>query len=316
MTSLTTPSLARFNSRSRWISFGPMPSRGERRPIRTKYKPEYACECSTINRSAGVSTMQSWVGSRFPERHNAQTTSSVNVLHRSQLRIERVALSNARAKRSAPSRSCWSRWSAMRCAAFGPTPGSDRSPATRPSKLDSGSCAARAGVLRSFIDKVRPASATRPRRRSGSEGKLEAGRHRHARGETAHLLLRRELDAAYGVIHRRRHEILEHVLFFAHERRVDRDATHVVPACHRNLDQSRARLTFDFDSRELFLGALQVVLHLLRLLHQPGDLVFHHGVLSMCDRGWTLRARPWFETRLYRRRPTRTAAVGFLRRLS
>src|SRR5437773_6219453 len=31
----------------------------------------------------------------------------------------------------------------------------------------------------------------------------------------------------------------------------------------------------------------------------------------MCDRGWTLRARPWFETRLYRRRPTRTAAVGF-----
>ena len=63
------------------------------------------------------------------------------------------------------------------------------------------------------------------------------------------------------------------------------DALDVVLAGHRHLHQAGARLALDLDRRELVLRLLQVVLHRLGLLHQTGELTFHHVVCSLNSRG-------------------------------
>ena len=88
--------------------------------------------------------------------------------------------------------------------------------------------------------------------------------------------------AAGGLAHRgvegSGDQVLEHVLLVAEQAGVDGDALDVVLAGHDDLDQSGARFAADFDQGELVLRLLQVVLHLLRLLHQAGQLsLVEHG---------------------------------------
>src|ERR1044071_2264187 len=177
------------------------------------------------------------------------TSASVNVWQRAQWRMRATASSSAPAIRRAPSRSCWSRCHAIRCADLTPTPGSRRSASIRPSSAGSAA-----------------------NRRNGLERQLHPRRQRHAGGELAHLLLTDLLGLADAVVERRGDEILEHVLVVAEQARVDRDALDVVLARHRHLDEAGARLAFDLDRGELVLRLLQVLLHRLRLLHQAGQL--------------------------------------------
>jgi hypothetical protein len=86
--------------------------------------------------SAGVSTTHNNVGSRSSSRQTSQICASVKVLHFSQCCRCSVANSNERPSFSAPSRSCCIRWYAMRCADFGPTPGSTRSASTSADKAE------------------------------------------------------------------------------------------------------------------------------------------------------------------------------------
>ncbi len=54
------------------------------------------------------------------------------------------------------------------------------------------------------------------------------------------------------------------------------------PPGEGHADHAAAGTTGDFEIREFFLGALHVLLHLLRLLHQLGDISAHIGVLLLC----------------------------------
>jgi hypothetical protein len=86
---------------------------------------------------------------------------------------------------------------------------------------------------------------------------------------------------------RGRDEVFKHVLVVAHQSRVDRHAAHVVLAGHRHLDHAGAGLPFDLGGRQLVLHTFHVFLHLLRLLHQAGELTLHHlaGPVSLVSRG-------------------------------
>src|SRR6185295_14730662 len=181
------------------------------------------------------------------------TSLSVKVWQRAQWRMRATASSRATAIRRAPSRSCWSRCHAIRCANLTPTPGRRRSASISPSSAGSA---------------------------ANLERQLHPRRQRHAGGELAHLLLTHLLGLADAVVERGGDEILEHVLVLAEQARVDRDALDVVLARHRHLDEAGARLAFDLDRRQLVLGLLEVVLHRLRLLHQAGQLTLHHGWCS------------------------------------
>ena len=86
------------------------------------------------------------------------------------------------------------------------------------------------------------------------------------------------LGVAQRVVERGGDHVLEHVLVVGEQARVDGDAAHVVLAGHRDLDEAVAGLAVDLDVGELVLHLLQVVLHRLGLLHQTGELTFHHGV--------------------------------------
>ena len=87
----------------------------------------YACVCSTMRRSAGVSTTHSLPRSRCGSRQVAQISSSVNVWQRLQWRTCDAACASACASSCAPARSCCRRWKAIRDADFTPTPGKRRS---------------------------------------------------------------------------------------------------------------------------------------------------------------------------------------------
>jgi hypothetical protein len=51
-------------------------------------------------------------------------------------------------------------------------------------------------------------------------------------------------------------------------------------AATRSSSEAGAGHAFHLDLGELLLHLLHVFLHLLGLLHQPGDLAFHHGRCS------------------------------------
>src|SRR5690606_15660388 len=124
-----------------------------------------------------------------------------------------------------------------------------------------------------------------------SERHLESRGQRQPLGEAGHLLLGRLLGLAQPVVHRGDDEILEHVAVVLEQARVDLDAAHLVAAAHGHLHHARAGLALDVDLRELFLRPAHVLLHLLRLLHQAGQLTFHH-VLSPVWRVSSGRTEP------------------------
>src|SRR5499427_5648401 len=256
MTSFTSPPASRRCSTSSPISLGPMPSSGERWPMRTKYRPLYASVCSIISRSPGVSTTHSCEASRLGEAHSEHSSSSAKVLHLAQRRTLLSARDRDSASLPAPVLSCCSRWYAVRCADFGPMPGMQRSASISSSSAGD------------FI-------AWR------LEGQLESRRKAHAARERAHLLLHRGLDLARGVVHRRRDQVLEHLPVGAEQGRVDLHALDVVLAGHRDLHHPGAGLALDLDRGELVLELLHVLLHALGLLHQARELSLHHRLLLL-----------------------------------
>ncbi|MND01912.1 hypothetical protein D3C83_210970 [compost metagenome] len=52
---------------------------------------------------------------------------------------------------------------------------------------------------------------------------------------------------------------------------------------HRHLYHAGAGLTLDLLAGELGLRLLHLLLHLLRLLHQPCDSAFHHDLVPCCE---------------------------------
>src|SRR5258706_4827326 len=95
----------------------------------------------------------------------------------------------------------------MRWADFGPTPGRQRSAWVSSS---------RAAGLSIRI----------------SERQVETGRQVEARCESGHLRLGRGFGPGDGIVESGRHQVLEHVLGFAQEARVDRDSLSPALAGH------------------------------------------------------------------------------------
>src|SRR6266571_7269663 len=167
----------------------------------------------------------------------------------------------------------------MRCADFGPTPGRHRSASIRSSTAvspfipteslkgegvrgaDSRSLAA---TLHSFTQ-----SLPHLKRQFHPRGQSQPT------GDASHLFLNRGFHLAGGVVHRRGDQILEHFLVLTDQGGIDVHSPDVVLAGHHHLDHAGARLAFDLDRGELLLKLAHVVLHLLGLLHQPGELRFH-----------------------------------------
>src|SRR5213083_2188231 len=123
---------------------------------------------------------------------------------------------------------------------------------------------------------VAPASIPRGFPAAPSEGQLEPRRQRQACRQTGHFFLRCGFDLAHGVVDRGGDEILEHVLVFAEEALIDGHALDVVAAGHHHLDQPGTRLALDLHRGDRLLRFFHAVLHRLRLLHQAGQLIFHH----------------------------------------
>src|SRR5690606_312178 len=57
---------------------------------------------------------------------------------------------------------------------------------------------------------------------------------------------------------------------------IDAHLLHFVATGHQHLDHAAARAAFHFELRDFFLGALHVLLQLLRLLHEIAQATFHH----------------------------------------
>src|SRR4051794_33192691 len=136
----------------------------------------------------------------------------------------RPACSSARESTWAPSRSCCSRWKAMREADLTPTPGRRRS---------------------ASISAWREGSA------KSSEGELHP--RGQARGELAHLFLAGLFGLAHRGVEGRGHEVFQHVLVLAQQAGVDGHALDVVLAGHDDLHEAGARLAAHLDGGELFL---------------------------------------------------------------
>src|SRR6185436_18929620 len=149
----------------------------------------------------------------------------------------------------------------MRCADFAPTPGRRRSASSKSCSARSVTAKASAWVL---------------------EGELHARDLRHAGAELAHLLLRCGLGAPDRIVERCGDQVFHHVLVVGEQARVDADALDVVPAGHRDLHQAGTGDTLDLDRRQFLLRLAQIVLHRLRLLHQAGQLILHHGEGFLC----------------------------------
>src|SRR5688572_22216401 len=135
----------------------------------------------------------------------------------------------------------------MRCADRGPTPGR---------------------ILSASINRSRPPAVGTRSLGTTLKRQLEPGRQPEPRGEAAHLLGDRLLDATHRVVECGGDQVLEHLAIVADKRRINRDSLDLMLAGHYHLDHARARLALDLHRRELLLHAAHVLLHHLRLLHQ------------------------------------------------
>ena len=257
MTSSTTPSCARSISRAAPMSPGPTPSSG--------LMPAHEHEVQTLVAAAALQRRLVGRGLDHAQQPGVATRVEAGAAHRRlgegvaalavTHSLDRVGAARAASLR-APSRSCCSRWKAMRCADFTPTPGSRRRASIRPSSEGSDTAAHQNG---NFMPGGSGSPAVSLPIFSGAE----------------------LLGAAHRVVEGGGHQVLEHVLVFGQQAGVDGHALDVVLAGHGHLDQPGAGLAFDLDQRQFFLCALHVVLHGLGLFHQAGELAFHHGRSSL-----------------------------------
>src|SRR5579883_2756444 len=103
---------------------------------------------------------------------------------------------------------------------------------------------------------------------------LEAGRERQATGDLLHLLLHALLDLGARVVGGGDNQVLDHALVVGLEQRgVDLDAQGRAPAVHGHLDHAGAGGADDLLALELLLQLLHLLLHLLRLGHQPAEIL-------------------------------------------
>ena len=146
----------------------------------------------------------------------------------------------------------------MRCADFGPTPGRH---AQRLDQLARG-----------------PRGWERHRRFIRQNGSFMPGGSAQPGGEAAHLLLHRRLDPAHRVVERGDHQVFQHFLVVADERRIDADAADVVLAGHHHLHHAR-RPT---GPRPRWWPAAPACLRMFSCIFcacfiSPAELAFHHA---------------------------------------
>src|SRR5690606_1597423 len=141
----------------------------------------------------------------------------------------------------------------MRWADFGPTPGSTR---------------------RASISCSSSADDT-------SERQLHPGRQRQAGGGRAHLLLRGRVDLVDRVVEGRGDQVLGHLRVGEHAR-VDAHAAAFHAPAQGDVHHAAPGVAGDLEVGEFFLGALHLFLHLLRLLHELGDVSAHLLHLLSC----------------------------------
>ena len=129
----------------------------------------------------------------------------------------------------------------MRCAVFGPTPGSARSASI--SRASCGEC---------FIETPHIRAACIP---GGScMPAITLG----------HLFLHARFHLVHGIVHRGGDQVLEHLAIFADHGGLELHALDLVPARHGHLHHAAAGDAFDFDGGDLRLRLLHVGLHRLR----------------------------------------------------
>src|SRR6476619_4244116 len=147
----------------------------------------------------------------------------------------------------------------MRCAVFCPTPGRMRSASMSCSSNEDGMIV-----------------------RSPSERQLHSRRHRQACRRRAHFFLRYGVDLCNCVVEGSEDEVLGH--FRIRQRsRIDAHLAAFHPPAQGDVDHA-AGTAGDFHAGELLLRTLHVFLHLLRLLHQLGNVSAHVG-LSYSSKG-------------------------------
>src|SRR4051794_19762308 len=189
--------------------------------------------------SFGSSTTQMTATSRRGSRQMRHCSSSATLPQIVQNRTLSLTSVRAETRRRTSTGSAASRWKAMRCALFGPTPGS------RPSS------SMRSWTAPSYISEARQAHAA------------------EATGERAHLLLRQIARSPGGVTHRGNHEVLKRLdVVGVDGLRVDGQGRQLSATGHRRPDEPAARASLDLDGGELLLRGHQLLLHLLRLLHE------------------------------------------------
>src|SRR2546425_186036 len=234
MTSLTDPSPRRARSGAILRSSGPTPRRGAIDPCSTWYSPRKP-DFSMAIRLCGSSTTHTWLLSRSASAQIRQGSVSVMLKQREQRR--RVSLTSRRAvaRARASSRLLRRRWKASRWADLAPMPGS-----------------------------LRNASISRS---SGAASRITS---QPGDAEGADLLGHRLLDLAPGLVDRDPDQVLEHL----HVLRLDdlgRDAhgEELVGAAHGHAHHAATGRGLDLHLGDLLL---QLLLHLLRLLHQRLDV--------------------------------------------
>src|SRR5258706_1880231 len=188
-------------------------------------------------RLCGSSTTQIDVASRSGPAHTTQGSVSVMLKQVEQRRRLSLTSSNASASATASCRGARMTWNARRCADLAPMPGSFRKASMR---------------------------------RSSGAAKRIASETGDAQG--ADLLRHRRLDLATGLVDGGAHQVLEHlhVLRF-HDLGGDAQGEELVAAAHGHRDHAAARGRLDLELGDLLL---QLLLHLLRLLHEGLDV---HG---------------------------------------
>src|SRR6266536_4804727 len=206
--------------------------------------------------SLGSSTTHSTSPVRRASRQIRHCSDSATLKHVWQNLTRSLTRCNAVARRLTSVASADRMWNAMRCALFGPTPGS------------------------------RPSSSIRSWMAPSYTLYLHSGQT-EATGERTHLRLGEVAGLLGGVVQSRDHEVFErlHVLRID-GLGVDLDGDDVAGAGHRHRDQPAAGRAGELGLGQLLLGSGHLLLHLLRLPHQvlqAGLSTGEHGVLLRVD---------------------------------
>src|SRR6478609_6725963 len=215
---------------------GPTPDSGSSAPPNTWYRPRNSRVRSTACTSFGSSTTHTTDPSRRASEQIRQRSSSETLPHTAQNFTPSRTLPNTAVNLSMSGGSTDSRWNAIRCALFGPIPGSLPSSSIR--------------------------SWTGPSNKSDSWQSQVA----HPAGQRAEPVVREDGDLLGRVPDRADDQVLEGFdVTRVDDLRVDPDRDHLAAALHRDLHQAAAGLSVDLGRGQRRLRLHQLLLHLLGL---------------------------------------------------